>query len=148
MSNACLKSATVQFADAHPAVDLFAAIAPRKSQREPAVDDDLAAVLLHAPARDVDVGVLNHERRLAASPSSRRTRAVLSAANVPSTRGRLNDSIIVPVNSAVPPTVIGLVGAPNAVMMPASTRSLSCKSALARETECASCRPRRCGRRT
>ena len=40
-----------------------------------------------------------------------------SATKCPSTRGRLSASVITPENSAVPPTVIGLVGAPNAVII-------------------------------
>ncbi len=52
------------------------------------------------------------------------------ATKCPSTRGRPIASVITPENSAEPPTVMGLVGAPNAVIMPASTRSLSCRSAL------------------
>jgi hypothetical protein len=45
-------------------------------------------------------------------------------------RGRENASSITPSNSPRPPISIAPVGAPKAVMMPASTRSLSCQSRL------------------
>ena len=48
----------------------------------------------------------------------------------PSIRGLLNARVITPSNSPRPPTATAPVFAPNAVMIPASSRSLSCQSAL------------------
>ena len=59
-------SRPLRHADA--AVDLFALVAPRKSEREAAVDGDLAAVLLHAAAGDIDIRVLDDEARLSIAP--------------------------------------------------------------------------------
>ena len=52
------------------------------------------------------------------------------ALNVPSMRGFENDASIRPSNSPFPSIGTAPVGAPNVVMIPASTRSLSCQSRL------------------
>ncbi len=54
--------------DVDAAVDLLALVAPGESEREAAVDGDLAAVFLHATAGDVDVGILDDEAGFAAAP--------------------------------------------------------------------------------
>ena len=64
-------------------------------------------------------------------PQSTSHARTCSPSNVPSMRGRLNASSMVPVNSPDPPTGTAPVGDPNAVMIPASSRSLSCQSVLA-----------------
>ena len=53
-----------------------------------------------------------------------------SPVKCPSILGWRNARRITPSNSPLPPTATALVPAPKAVMIPASTRSLSCQSAL------------------
>ena len=65
-----------------------------------------------------------------AEPHSTSHARIRSPVNVPSMRGRRNSFSITPSNVPKPPIGIAPVRAPKAVMIPASSRSLSCQSAL------------------
>ena len=129
MSNACLKSVAVHFVTRmRPLISSPLSRRGNPSEKRPLTTMSPPSFCMRPPVTSTYEFWMT--RPASPSPQLTSNARMSSATKCPSTRGRLSASVITPENSAVPPTVIALVGAPNAVIMPASTRSLSCRSVL------------------